>query len=206
MRIVSLCYFCIVKIKIVFTFVFALLLGHSFSYPQDNSVYLNLGLKIFNKISSNTFENYWNNSHSIGLNLSSEENIGTFGFGINLTKFEKKIASTENFYGVDYFLSYRYPIALSNRLSLLSEINLGLFEFRFNELNLETTNDAGETEREFNIKYLFGLSYSISKNWKFEILPSFQKIYTHKRIEFFNIEAGIKYKFKSPEWLVEFFN
>lgn len=181
-------------------------LGHSFSYPQDNSVYLNLGLKIFNKISSNTFGNYWNNSYTIGLNLSSEENIGTFGFGINLTKFEKKIASTENFYGIEYSLSYRYPIGLSNRLSLLPEINLGLFEFRFNELNLETTNDAGEVEREFFIKYLFGLSYSINKNWQIEILPSFQKIYTHKRIVFFNIEAGVKYKFKSPDWLVELFN
>lgn len=194
------------KIKSVFTIIFVLLLWHSISSPQDNSVYLNLGLKVLNKINSNTFGNYWNHSHTIGLNLSVEENIGTFGFGINLTEFEKKIASAENFYGVDYFLSYRYPIGLSNRLSLLPEINFGLFEFRFYELNLETTNDAGEVEREFFIKYLFGLSYSINENWQIEILPSFQKIYTHKRIDFFNIEAGVKYKFKSPDWLEEFFN
>jgi len=183
-----------------------LLSGLSILFPQEKSTELYLGLNFINNINNNTFDKFWSKSPAFGLNLSAKEDIGEFGFGFNLAKFNKKIASTENFYGVDFYFLYKYQIEIFNDFNLVAKINTGLFEFRFTELDLSSTNDAGEVEREFFIKYLLGFSYSFSQNWQAEILSSFQKIYTRKTIDFINLEMGLKYKFNSPDWLEEFFN
>lgn len=183
-----------------------LLSGFSCVSAQEQPTELYLGLSFINKINTNTFDKFWNNSPAVGLNLSAKEDIGEFGFGFNVAKFNKKIATTENFYGIDFYFLYKYQIQIFNDFNLVAKINLGLFEFRFTELDLSLTNDAGEVEREFFIKYLFGFSYLINNNWQAEILSSFQKIYTKKTIDFIQLEMGLKYKFNSPDWLEEFFN
>lgn len=194
------------KKKVTLILILVLLYGLSFNYPQEKSTALNLGLRFINKTNTNTVDNFWSKSPAIGLNFSVEEDIGVFGFGFNLAKFNKKILSTPSFYGVDYYFLYNNQVGLLSGFYLEAEINLGLFEFRFTEIDLGSINDAGETEREFFIKYLLGFSYSISENWHLEIFSSFQKIYTKKTIDFINIETGLKYKFYSPEWLEEFFH
>lgn len=175
-------------------------------YSQEKPISLIFGLRIENKINHNTFDYYWEKTPSLGVNFKVEENIGTFGFGFNVGKFDKKIPYTKSFFGIDYFLLYKKNFELITNYFLTSEINLGLFEFRFVDLDLNYQNDAGEVEREFFIKYLLGLSYLFYKNWQLEILASFQKIYTNKRIDFFSINVGINYRFDSPSWLKEFFN
>jgi len=183
-----------------------LLSGLSVLSPQEKSTELYLGLNFINNINTNKFDKYWSTSPAFGLNLCAKEDIGEFGFGFNLAKFNKKVSSAENFYGIDYYFMYKNQVKIFDDFYLEAKINLGLFEFRFTDLDLSLTNDAGEVEREFFIKYLLGFSYSIYKNWQAEILTSFQKIYTRKTIDFINLEMGLKYKFNSPDWLEEFFN
>jgi hypothetical protein len=195
-----------VKIRKEFLSIYFFIIGLAFSYSQVKPTYLSIGLNFSDKINTETFDNYWNSSPAIGIDFSFKENFGELGFGISLAKFGKKTVSTESFYAVEYFLSYRNSIEIFSDLYLIPQLNIGICEFRFYELDLETTNDAGEVEREFFIKYLLGLSYLINQEIQVELLPSFQKIYTHKRIDLFRIEAGIKYWFKSPVWLEEFFS
>lgn len=186
------------------TIFFSLFIWYSSADAQTKKELIHLSLQGNYNFIENEFHNYWSSAPGSGIEISFEHQVGEIGAGVRLMRFNKVIDSTKSFFGVDYYFLYRQSFNISNRFDFISGFDVGIFEFRFDHDD-DIQTSAERIEREFALKIVGGISYSISETLKAEFATSYQHIYTRKKIEFYFLSAAVTKTFSMPDWMKGFF-
>lgn len=186
------------------TIFFSLFIWFSLTNAQTKNEVILLSLHANYNLIENEFHNYWSSAPGGGIEISFEHQVGKIGAGIRLMRFNKIIDSVKNFFGVDYYFLYRQSFNIVNRFDFLSGFDVGIFEFRFDDDD-DIQTSAERIEREFALKIVGGILYSISETWRAELTVSYQHIYTRNKIEFYFLSAGVTKSFTMPDWMKGFF-
>lgn len=180
------------------TFLFSCI---SYSQNTDKQIYLSINpLKTF---STGDFENFWNSNVGLLSEFRFDHSVGQLGAGLSLMKFNSKNDLTPGFYGVDYYFLYRNNIELFPDFSLMLGLDIGIYEFRFEDADFYQSS-AEKNEREFAVKLVSGFNFKISESWSTELGTGYSFIYTKKRIEMLSFRIGFVKAFTASAWLREF--
>lgn len=190
-----------IKLNVVILWI--VFFSSSLLFSQNENEDLHFSLSVINNFNQNEFHKFWKPGIGIGTGLSFDYLKGELGFGLGLMRFEKKVESTKNFYGVDYYFLYRYLPELFDKLNLIVGFDAGIFEFIFDDDD-DLQSSAEKVEREFAIKIITGFAYNISDSWRTELKTSYHHIYTKRKIELFYINLSLVKLFSAPEWIKEF--
>lgn len=190
--------------QFLITISFSFLFWPVCSSAQTDDGVIHLSLNAAYNFNKNEFHNYWSSTPGAGFEFSIEHNIGEIGAGLRLMRFNKEIDSAKSFYGVDYYFLYRHSFDIVNRIDFISGFDIGVFEFRFDD-DEDIKTSAERVEREFALKIIGGISYSLTNSWKAELTASYQHIYTRKKIELYFLSFGVTKTFSMPDWMKGFF-
>jgi hypothetical protein len=171
---------------------------------QSEDRTISLSINAAYNYNENEFHDYWNSTPGAGFELSFEDDVGEIGAGLRLMRFNKIVESTKSFYGVDYYFLYRHYFSIHRKIDFVAGFDFGIFEFRFDD-DVDIKTLAERFEREFAIKLVTGMSFSLSESWKAELTTAYNHIYTRKKIELFYLSVGITKTFSAPAWLKELF-
>lgn len=171
---------------------------------QSEDRAISLSINAAYNFNENEFHEYWNSIPGAGFEFSFEHDIGEIGAGLRLMRFNKIVESAKSFYGVDYYFLYRQSFNLFEGTDLIAGIDIGIFELRFDDDD-DVRTSAERIEREFALKIIGGISYSITNSWKAELAAYYQHIYTRKKIELYFLSFGVTKTLSMPDWMKGFF-
>lgn len=172
-------------------------------YAQEEAPYedITVGIRYSDNVNRNGFLNSWNPQDGFNGYITTPFYFGKLQAGLRIIEFEAKTEDIPDFLSWYAYAGWGKGINVFNKLEIYSSINAGSFQMNFDDPSLP---DALTNESEFAVEFNTALSYPVIGKLYISLSGTYQYVFTHNELNLYFLEAGLQYKFRSPEWLKDF--
>lgn len=156
-------------------------------------------LRAVANVNRNTFHRFWEPGPGLELNLQAPLNVGTLEAGLHYAGFAGKATEQPDFKVLFPYLGWGYDAPLSSRFSWYNGTRAGSLIMRFD------VSQGNRTEQELGLGLVSLLSYRLGGAWSLDLSARYRVVFTHERLRFFFLAAGLGRDFAAPAWLKDLF-
>ena len=189
--------------KLVKVFFIAAILFPAYAHAQEKEPYsdITIGIRYSNNVNRNRLHNGWSPQDGLNGYVTTPFYFGKLQGGLRIIEFEAKTEDIPDFNSWYIYAGWGKEMNVFEKLEIYGSVNAGSFQMNFNDPSLadELTNES-----EFAIEISTSFSYPVIRNLFATVSGTYQHVFTHNELNLYFLEAGLQYRFKSPQWLKDF--
>jgi hypothetical protein len=170
---------------------------------EDPFSSIKLEAKVSHNLNHNLIDTYWNSANGTEFLVEVPFYTGNIQAGFLLQKFNGKENVYPSFTGNILFISMVGEINLPLKFELSGGVKAGYFLMSYDS---NTLTAYEKFESELTAGVTFRLSYPVTNSIYISIASDLLVLMTHEQMKFYNISAGVAYKFNSPQWIKDLLN
>ncbi len=159
---------------------------------------MSLGVNFLANVGRNEFHDYWNPSNGVQLEFGTPFYLGAVKAGVHIFQNDNVTAEVPVFRSAFLYLGWGYEWGLPFDVGWFTGIQAGGFYMNFDD---DDVADERKTESELGFGLHTSLRYPTVGRWSAVVTGEYRRIYTHRRIDYVFLGAGVSYTMTTPRWL-----
>ncbi len=155
-------------------------------------------VRVVANVNRGTFHRFWDPDPGVELAFQTPFRFGEVELGVHYSSFQGKTPDQPDFRAVFPYLGWGYEASLAPRLNWYNGIRAGTFLMTFDIAG------ANSTEQELGLGLQTRLSYRVGGAWSIDVSARYRAVFTHERVHYVFLAAGVGRAFPTPGWLREF--
>lgn len=149
-------------------------------------------------VNRNEFHDYWEPRPGLEIQFTTPFYLGTGEAGVHYAGFEAKHPEQPDFTTLFVYLGWGYEWSIVERLGWYNGLRTGSFIMVFD------SPEERLSEQEFAFAFNSQARYRLTGRWALEIAARYRIVFTHERLRYVFLAAGISHSFGTPQWLRDF--
>jgi hypothetical protein len=144
------------------------------------------------------FHDYWDPSNGVQAEFGTPFYLGIVQIGVHVFNNDNVTDTVPRFGSAFVYLGWGYEWRLPPDVGWFAGIHAGGFYMNFDD---DVVVDEGKTESELGLGLRTSVRYPTVTRWSALVTCEYRRIYTHRRIDYVFVGAGVSYTMATPGWL-----
>lgn len=159
---------------------------------------LGVTLRVSANVNHTRFHDFWDPGAGFELGFDTPFYLGSVEVGVHYNAFAARSRDQPDFASIFPFLGWGIDSPISTRIRWTNGLRIGSFVMYFD------TGEGNQEELELALALTSRLRFRLSPGWSLEIGARYREVFTHERLRYVFLAAGLTRSMASPGWLREF--
>lgn len=165
------------------------------SEPFDT---VSASLRVSANVNHTLFHDFWDPGAGVELGFDTPFYLGSVEAGLHYNGFAADSPDQPDFDSLFPFFGWGIEAPIGTRLRWYNGLRIGSFLMFFDAV------DVNDNEQELALGLNSRARVSLSAGWSIELGARYREIFTHRRLRYVFLAAGLTRSMASPGWLREF--
>ena len=159
---------------------------------------LTIAVNAVENVNRNEFHDYWEPRLGLELQATTPFYLGTAEAGLHYAGFDGKQPEQPDFATLVVYLGWGYEWPIARQFGWYNGLRAGTFIMVFD------LPDERSKEQELGLALNSQLRYRFAGAWSLALAARYRIVFTHERLRYAFVAAGISRSFGMPRWLSDF--